>query len=77
MNNIRQFVRLASNDKSVTRRFTVSKLFLLGMVICNLFIPQMIQTIDERVSPGKTWTSWSTPHCEWCCSPLSVPCCRS
>ena len=52
MENIRRFVRLArSSGKGITRRFTVSQLFLLGMVVCNLFIPQMIQTIaDEGIA---------------------------
>jgi ATP-binding cassette subfamily B protein len=40
-----------SSGKGVTRRFIVSQVFLLGMVICNLFIPQMIQTIaDEGIA---------------------------
>jgi ATP-binding cassette subfamily B protein len=52
MNNIRRFLRIArSSGKGVTRRFVVSQLFLLGMVICNLLIPQMIQTIaDEGIA---------------------------
>jgi hypothetical protein len=51
MENIRRFVRLATSVKGVTRRYIVSQLFLVGMVICNLFIPQMIQTIaDEGIA---------------------------
>ncbi len=52
MGNIRRFVRLArSSGKGVTRRFIISQLFLVGMVICNLLIPQMIQTIvDEGIA---------------------------
>jgi ATP-binding cassette subfamily B protein len=52
MENIRRFVRLArSSGRNVTRRFIVSQLFLVGMVIFNLLIPQMIQTIaDEGIA---------------------------
>ncbi|MCP4421663.1 MAG: ABC transporter ATP-binding protein, partial [Chloroflexi bacterium] len=52
MKNIRRFVRIVrSNGKGVTRRFIISQLFLVGMVICNLLIPQMIQTIvDEGIA---------------------------
>ncbi|MCP4537606.1 MAG: ABC transporter ATP-binding protein, partial [Chloroflexi bacterium] len=52
MENIRRFVRLArSSGKPVTRRFIISQLLLVGMVICNLLIPQMIQTIaDEGIA---------------------------
>ena len=52
MENIRRFVRIVrSSGKGVTRRFIVSQLFLVGMVICNLLIPQMIQTIvDEGIA---------------------------
>ena len=54
MENIRRFVRLArSSGKGVTRRFIVSQLFLLGMVICNPFIPQMIQTIADEGIAGQ------------------------
>ncbi len=51
MESIRRFIRLARSVKGVARRFVVSQLFLIGMVICNLFIPQMIQTIaDEGIA---------------------------
>jgi ATP-binding cassette subfamily B protein len=52
MESIRRFIRLAQvHARGVTRRFVVSQLFLVGMVICNLFIPQMIQKIaDEGIA---------------------------
>jgi hypothetical protein len=39
MESIRRFVRLARGYKGVTRRFIVSQLLLVGVVICNLLIP--------------------------------------
>jgi ATP-binding cassette subfamily B protein len=51
MESIRRFLRLVSSVKRATRRFVVSQLFLVGMVLCNLLIPRMIQTIaDEGIA---------------------------
>ena len=51
MENIRRFVRLATRVKRVTRRYVVSQLFLVGMVVCNLFIPRPLDYGADALPP--------------------------